>query len=364
MKKLFLVILLASAAAAAAAQVKPTILITPVFSEVLDETERRLVLDAVIDLIMASEEVVVVSEESRAIALAEIERSLTGLFAESAALDAGKLAEADYVLYLSIGRIGTGRVWAALRFIDVQSGELARAGSREYSDLEDMPKRIRDLVSKTLSMDPKAKPELESGEMIFIPVSSHRVFQGFSFGACFFKEYTENERIIQTSGLAAGLYQIYGRPFGFYLNANFFYLLDLSVNDQRQDWLGSLGLPWGVNLHIGPSLRLPIGETASCDLRAGLGFTQFQHYRAWETGPVGSNPVFNRESGSFLPPVIWTYGAFMGLSFNIRISRDIYIVIGADASYEFGEFLPDMDPDKSPKRAWSITPILSLVQGK
>jgi len=365
MKKIIVILILAAGFAALGAQEKPIVLVAPVSSEVLEETERRLIQDAVVHVVMTSEEYLVVSEEGRALALEEIRHSLSGFFTEATALDAGKLVDADFVLAVSVGRLGSGRVWAALRMIDVRSGNLARAASREYADLSDMPVRVSDLVSRTLSLKEPKKDMAEGGEMIFLPPAAHRVRAGLTLGACFFEQHTELQRAIEISSLSLGSYSIYGRrPLGLYLHANFFHLLNLSINGEDQAWLGAEGYPWGLNFHIGPNLNIPLGEAVSFDLRGGLGYTQFILYPVWKSDLNLEGPMFDPTGGEYLSTLIWNYGVFAGLSLNIRLSPHTYLVLGCDASYEFGEFLPGFNIDDALVKAWSITPLISLIQGK
>lgn len=361
MKTLIPAALFAFAAALASAQGKPAILVAPVSSEILDETQRRLVQDAVIDRIVASEGFVVVSEAGRALAMEEIARSLSGFFSEATALDAGRLVEADLVLATSVGRLGDGRVWLAVRMVDVATGRLARAGSREYADLVDIAGRMRDLVGKTLALGTAAAPSGEEGEVLYLPISAHAVLQAISLGASWYNQRAESHDFGAAS-LALGIYQTYGRPLGFYVNANFLYPIGLELDGTNQEWLGDLGFPWGVDCRAGVVWRMSLGDTVSVDAKGGLGFTEFLFYPPWNADSPEVQAQF--PPGELFPGAVWNFGVFLGLAANVRLDASTYLILGCDAAYHFGEFLPGLYDGYGLKDAWSFSPLVCLGQGR
>jgi hypothetical protein len=342
-------------------QARKTILVTPLASPALSEEERRLITDAVISRIMASTAFAVVSESSRELALAEIERSQSELFAERMALDAGRLAESDLVLSMSVAAFGTNRAYAVLRLTDVKSGKVERSASQEFSGMDRIAERLQGLVAKTLQIGEAEAVLPSSEELVYVTPSQHRVFQGLTFGYHSYDETTAGHKLA-ISSLSVGTNSIYGRPLGFLIDASFLLPLRFDIDGVRQDWLYKFGVPWGVDMYAGASYLASAGDSLLVGLSGGFHFAEYLVIPPSKFGSPEVTAYFNNKQYN---PFYWNYGVFLGIHALVRGSSTGYLRIGCMLGYDLQAVLPALNsPDYLIKGAWSISPTIALASGK
>lgn len=342
-------------------QARKTILVSPLSSPALGAEEGRLITDAVIARIMASTAFAVVSESSRELALAEIERSRSELFAERTALDAGRLAEADLVLSMSVSTLGEDRAYAVLRLTDVKSGKVERSASQEFAGLDRIAERLQGLVAKTLQIGEAEAALPSSEELVYVTPSQHRIFQGLSFGYHSYDETTAGHELV-ISSLSIGTTSVFGRPLGFLIDASFLLPLRFDIDGAPQEWLYKFGAPWGAEMHAGASWLASAGDSLLLGLSGGFHFAEYLVIPPSKFGTPELSAYFG---GQRFNPFYWNYGAFLGVHALVRGSGKGYLRLGCMIGYDLQPVLPSFNsPDYLIKGAWSISPTIALDSGK
>jgi hypothetical protein len=361
-RTMILIALCALAVASAAGQGKKTVLVAPLSSNALAAEERRLVTDAVIARIMGSAAYAVASEESRQLALREIEQSQSGLFGESQALAAGKLVEADYVLEMEANSLAELRAYATARLIEVASGKAIMSASQEFLSMDRIAERMRSLVSKAMGIEGAQEASLPTtDEMVYITPSQYKVFQGISLGGLYYSDQGES-RTTRSASAAIGMYQVYGRPLGLMLDASFIVPAWMAIDGDKQEWLFKLGFPWGVNLYLGANYLWNLGDSAMLGLAGGFHTAEFLFYPPGGGGSAEAQSYFG---GKIIDGYYWNYGPFVGLSAFAKVGKSSYLIAGAEVALDLAEVLPTTVMEGyTLKSALSVAPFLGFAVGK
>jgi hypothetical protein len=348
-------------AAVVFSQAKRTILVSPITSNALSPEERALIADAVISRILTSANFTVISEAGRALALSEIERSQSAAFAEQTVLDVGKQIEADLVLVLGVGRIGTDKAYATLRLIDVKTGKLERAASQEFGDLDGIAERMQSLVGKTLQISGADAALPASEEVLLLTPSNFTVFESLYIGA---SVYTENARLhtFTTTMAHLGTYDIYGRPLGLFLDVAAvcpFWLID---NGTAQSWLFAPGFPWGVVMNVGASYLLTMNESVLVGLAGGV---HLEELLFWWPLDYNSPQVIAVFGGNRYNPFVWNMGVFASMNCYILLNQTNYLLVGLGAGYDQVPLLTMASyPGFELINGWSVSLVVTLAFAK
>ncbi len=361
-KIIVLVALCMLAIASASGQAKKTVLVTPLVSNSLSEDERRLVTDAVIARIMGSATYTIASDESRQLALREIEQSQSALFGESQALAAGKLIEADYVLEMEANSLVKLRSYATTRLVEVSSGKAVMSASQEFLSMDRIAERMQGLVSKAMQIVGAPEDSLPTtDEMVFITPAQYTVFQGLTLGGLYYHNAGASHATDSVSA-AVGMYQIYGRPLGFMLDASFIVPAWMAIDGETQPWLFKIGFPWGVNLHVGANYLWNLGDSAMVGLSGGFHTTEFLFYAPWELTSATMQTHFG---GKNINGYYWNYGPFIGLSTFIKVDKSSYCIAGVEVAIDVAEVLPmTVMSGYSLRNGLSISPFIGFASGK
>ena len=362
MRWIIVLIVLCTLTIPVSGQAKKTVLVTPLISNSLSEDECKLVTDAVIARITGSAAYTVASDESRQLALREIEESQSGLFGESQALAAGKLIEADYVLEMEANSLVKLRSYATARLVGVSSGKVVMAASQEFLSMDRIAERMQGLVSKAMHVEGAPEASLPTtDEMVFINAAHYTVFQGLSLGGLYYHDIGVSHTT-QSVSAAIGMYQVYGRPLGFMLDASLIVPAWMTIDSETQSWLYKISFPWGVNIHLGANYLWNLGESAMIGLAGGFHTTEFLFYAPWEINSATMQTYFG---GKSVNGYFWNYGPFIGLSTFIKVDKSSYFIAGVEVAIDVAEVLQNTgQPGYSLKNALSISPSIGFAIGK